>query len=319
MREKVYDFLIKNREISGEEISRALGISRAAVGKHIQALRGEGYEISAAARRGYCLKAAPNLPLPREIRRHLIPLGSDIPWHLEYFPVLDSTNTYLRGLAQEGLPEFSVIFAGAQRAGRGRLGRPWHSPKDAGLYFSLLLKPPLSPGLAQTITLCAGAAICKALEKQGFPCRLKWPNDILLEGKKLCGILTEMRCDPDTVHWQIVGIGLNLNHDAFPPSLAPLATSLRLVQGAPLCAPQMAAELLAALGREYRLLCREGFEPIRQAWLERAWLLHQPAIVSGSRGEKIGGIIRGLSREGHLLLEDDKGQITAISSGEIEA
>ncbi len=318
MRGKILQQLKEMPEVSGEYISRCLGISRAAVGKHIQALRKEGYEIKAAPQRGYSLINTPNKPLPREILS-FFPSEEDkeLFKNIYYLPEVDSTNIYLRRLAEEGAPEFTAVFAEEQTAGRGRLARAWHSPKGVSLFFSLLFRPPLSPMLAQTITLTSAVAVSEGLEELGFDCRIKWPNDIFLNGKKICGILSEMRSDPDTVKWQVVGIGLNINNSAFPPYLEELATSLKIEGQNEISRPKAAAVLLRALREEYQILCRQGFEPIRQKWLKKAWLMNQRAYVSLADGKKIPGITRGMSPEGYLLLENDNGAITPIPSGDL--
>lgn len=313
MRNKIFAKLLGGKEVSGGDLSRELGISRAAIGKHMQALRKEGYLIQAAPQKGYRLLETPNKPLPAEINRYL---DQDSPWQIHYLQKVDSTNNYLRSLAEQDCPAFTVVFAEEQWAGKGRISRAWYSPPSESLFFSVLFRPSLAPSLAQTVTLLTAVSIATALNTLGFEPKIKWPNDLLLDGKKLCGILAEMRSDFDTVHWQVVGIGLNVNNQSFPDELSDKATSLRISKGQIISRPLVAARILNQLARDFQTLSERGFEEIRQVWLEKAWAMNEEAYVSTYNKQKIFGIVRGMDDQGQLLLETAEG-LLRINSGDL--
>ncbi|NLK01318.1 MAG: biotin--[acetyl-CoA-carboxylase] ligase, partial [Clostridia bacterium] len=195
--------------ISGEKISEILGVSRSAVWKHIENLREEGYEIDSATKKGYKLISVPDILFPQEISPGLDTkrLGKS----LRHFHVLDSTNEYARVLAEEGAKEGTVVIAEQQKKGRGRMDRPWFSPRG-GIWFSVIFRPPFRPHRAPGITLVSTAAVTNALSIiTGLEPLIKWPNDIYIEGRKVGGILTEMRAEMDRIHYIIQGIGINAN------------------------------------------------------------------------------------------------------------
>lgn len=321
MREKILAMLSDGEEISGEAISRALQISRAAVAKHINVLRNEGYYIEAAPRRGYRLLRAPDLLTQAEILRWL-PQGS--PWRIDTHHELETTMKEARRLAEAGADEYHVVIAEQQTAAVGRLGRPWYAPGGCGLWMTMLLRPPLPPAEAQLLTLTTAVAITEALRGLGFPAGIKWPNDLLsLEPayprRKLCGIRTEMRADMDRVAWLIVGVGLNINNVSFPPALSEVACSLRqLNHGEPLRRGRVAAAILARMQENYRLLCASGFADIRRAWLALAVGLNEPVELRMS-DSVTRGVAIGLDERGYLLLRPaDGGPTRRILAGDMQ-
>ncbi len=315
MKEKILALLRKNKEISGEEISRQLHISRAAVAKHIKSLRQMGYEIQASTKTGYYFKAAPDKLLSAEIALYLPP-DNDCNWHICTLDQADSTNLVLRKMANLEAPEFTVVIADEQTAGRGRLQRGWYAPPHTGLWMSVLFRPTLAPMLAQTITLTTAVAIAQACQDLGIKAQIKWPNDVLVDGKKICGILCEMQADMDHVTWIIVGAGVNINQDAFPPELADIATSLSLAKGEPLTRNIVAANALYRLGQNYRILCREGFAPIRQKWKDKAVNLGKTVTVRDASGQRTGKALD-IDEAGYLLFEETNGTICRITAGDI--
>lgn len=320
MRDKILSMLQEGQEISGEAISRALNISRAAVGKHIQVLREAGYQIAAAPRRGYRLISAPDLLNQIEIGRWLPP---DSPWRIDDFPELDTTMREARRLAEEGAAEYRVVIAERQTAGIGRLGRPWYGPAGSGLWMALLFRPHMAPTEAQQLTLCNAVAIAETLTALGFPVGIKWPNDILslhpdYPHRKLCGIRTEMRADSDRVEWLISGIGVNINMTEFPPELQDIACSLRMLQqGRPLRRSQLAAALLQQIEQTYRQLSNSGFAELRQRWLAHAVGIGEQVSIHAPNGMER-GIATGMDEAGYLLLlPEDGGPERRILAGDM--
>ncbi|MEG2212855.1 MAG: biotin--[acetyl-CoA-carboxylase] ligase, partial [Clostridiales bacterium] len=217
MRAAILELLKSQEQISGELISSKLHISRAAVAKHIKILRQAGYQIEASPKTGYRLIGSADILSEAELTPLLNP--RDL-WKIHCFAELPSTNTHLRKLAEQNAADHTIIIAEQQTAGQGRLNRSWYSENRKSLLTSLLLRPPIPPTAARTITLTTAIAICTALRKLGIDAWIKWPNDILSgSGKKLCGIKSEMRCDMDNTEWLIVGIGLNINNQDFPDEL----------------------------------------------------------------------------------------------------
>ncbi len=244
--------------VSGEQAGGELGLTRAAVWKSVDALRREGYEIEGRSSLGYRLVSAPDALTEAEIRAHLGPteaLGRE----LYCFSELDSTNLYLKRAAMAGAGDGAVAAADCQSAGRGRLGRSFQSPAGKGIYLSALLRPDLPPERLTVVTALAGVAVCEAVEQVcGVRPGLKWPNDPVLNGKKLCGILTELSLEGETARLQylVVGIGLNVSQTPgdFSPDVAEMATSLLQATGRRFSRPALAAAEIEALDRMYAAL-----------------------------------------------------------------
>lgn len=244
--------------ISGEQVSEQLGLSRTAVWKSVDALRKAGYVIEARTGQGYRLVSQPDLLTEEEIRRCLKPTDS-VGGELHCFDEIDSTNTYLKRIALSGASDGAVAVADCQTAGRGRMERRFQSPKGQGIYLSALLRPSLPPEQLLPVTALAGVAVCQAVEQVcGVRPQLKWPNDPVLGGKKLCGILTEMSMEGETgrLQYLVVGIGLNVHQkpEDFSPDVAAMATSLLQVLGRPVSRAALAAAEIEALDRLYAAL-----------------------------------------------------------------
>jgi BirA family biotin operon repressor/biotin-[acetyl-CoA-carboxylase] ligase len=301
--------------LSGEELARRLGCSRAAVWKQVAALRRQGYLIEASHARGYALGAAPDRLGPAELAPHLTGSWRDVRWFAE----VDSTQRVARDLARAGAAEGTVVIAEAQTAGRGRLGRTWHSPPGQNLYCSIVLRPRLAPAAVPQIALVAGVAVAAAIQEvTGVTPRIKWPNDVLVEGRKVSGILTEMEAEVDRVHHVVAGIGVNLNatRSAFPPDLRGKVTSLRLVTGKPVDRAAFTGRLLAALEPRYGRFLGAGFALLRPEWESYSCLTGTEIRVASPEGEVAGRVV-GLDDDGALMLQLPDGTTSRIVAGEV--
>jgi len=212
--------------VSGEALSNKIAVSRSAVWKHICKLREEGYVIESSPKKGYLLRKAPDLLFPNEIREGLDTkvFGKR---DIVYFTETDSTNTRAKDLAARGAPEGTLVISERQTKGRGRKGRSWFSPSQGGIYTSLILRPSISPSEAPKITLLSAVVVAETLRSlTGLSAIIKWPNDILINGKKIAGILTEMSTEMDAIDYIVVGLGLNVNTPDFPDDIREKATSI---------------------------------------------------------------------------------------------
>jgi BirA family transcriptional regulator, biotin operon repressor / biotin---[acetyl-CoA-carboxylase] ligase len=300
--------------VSGEELAATLGVSRAAVFKHIEALRARGYEIAADHAQGYRLVAAPDRLDATELGPRLRGSWRRVEWRAE----VDSTQQVARELARSGAEEGTVVIAETQTAGRGRLGRAWHSPPGANLYCSVLLRPAVLPAVIPQLALVAGLAVARAIEGLGLAPALKWPNDVLLEGRKVVGILTEMEAELERVHVVIVGIGVNVNlaAAALPHYLREIATSLAIAAGRPIDRVGFTADLIAALEGDYRRFVEAGFAALRADYERRSALAGRHVTVRSSDGET-SGEVAGLDDDGALRLVDASGVVRRVIAGEV--
>jgi|UniRef100_A0A7C3WS56 BirA family biotin operon repressor/biotin-[acetyl-CoA-carboxylase] ligase len=304
-----------NQPVSGERLALAAGISRAAVWKRINRLKAWGYEIVGEPRQGYRLLSVPDKLLPAEILHGLTTRRLRGPIH--YFDALASTNDLAKELGANGAPEGTLVAAEAQSKGRGRLGRSWESPPAVGLYVSLLLRPPLPPGELPQITLTTAVAGVRAIKRgTGLTVGIKWPNDLLVAGKKAGGILTEMETESDRIRYLVVGWGLNVNNPGFPPELAPVATSLFLATGQTYSRVAILQAWLEEFEDLYeRFLARE-FPLILREWKQYAVTLgREVQVLQGTR--PLRGRAVDVDTDGALLLEQPTGKIVRVTSGEI--
>lgn len=298
--------------VSGEAISGKLGLSRAAVWKHVNALRAQGYGIEAVAARGYRLVAIPDRLGPLEIGPLLN--THDLGHVLHCADELPSTNDRARELADEGAAHGEVVIAESQTAGRGRRGRSWASPPGRNLHLSVILRPQLPPQRAAELTLLASVATCDACRQAGVDAGIKWPNDVLVGGRKVAGILTELSAEPEVVHWVVVGIGVNLNAgpDDFPPGVREIATSLAEARGQPVPRALFAAALLASLEQWLDVHAADGFGPVREAWRERSVTLGREVRVE-SDGAEVAGVAEDVDASGALLVRTAGGVVRVVS------
>ena len=303
--------------VSGAEMSRALGISRTAVWKHIEQLRTLGYQIEAVTARGYRLRTSPDLLLPAELQAGL--QTEVIGREMVYFADTDSTNDRAHALAKDGAAEGTVVIAESQQAGKGRLGRRWTSPAGVNLYASIILRPPIAPRHAPQLTFLSAAAVARAIaEITGLTPTVKWPNDVLLDGFKVAGLLNELDAETERIRYLILGVGVNVNMQAeqFPDDLRYPASSLAIASGAQVSRLLFTRTLLEQVDRLYNQYQREGFEPIMQAWQEYFVLTGQQVEVD-CQGRLLRGRVVGLDEDGALLLQLSDGCQERVLAGDV--
>lgn len=299
--------------LSGQELAARLGCTRAAVWKQITALREQGYAIASRHARGYVLEATPDRLGPAELAPHLRGTWRQVEWHA----VLDSTQRVARERARAGAPEGTCVIAESQTAGRGRLGRTWHSPPGVNVYASIVLRPAMAPSAVPQIALVAGLAVAAAIRDVPLPAALKWPNDVLVGGRKVAGILTELEAEIERVHFVIVGIGVNVNAPpaAFPVELAERATSLAIAAGRHVDRGAFMGRLLAAFEERHRRFLAEGFGALRSEWESYAALTGCAVRVSGGP-QLVEGTVLGIDDAGALRLATPAGE-TLVVAGEV--
>ncbi|MFZ4855817.1 MAG: biotin--[acetyl-CoA-carboxylase] ligase [Desulfuromonadaceae bacterium] len=311
-------FRTEGCHISGELLSRELGVSRTAVWKHISALRNSGYCIEAVPSRGYRLISSPDVINPHEVAAQLE--STTIGRHLEFLQLTASTNTDAFRLAEDGAAEGTVVLADAQSGGKGRRGRNWSSPAGVNLYCSVVLRPAIMPHEAPQLTFLSAVAVARAIElTTKLAPEIKWPNDLLITGKKVAGLLNEMSAETDGINFVILGIGVNLNMTAgqFPDDLRHPATSLLLESGRGVDRSCFAATMLNELDRLYTGFLAHGFGPVREEWQRRCNANGRHVVVSDSGTECTGGTFVGIDEDGSLLLRSEDTVLHRITCGDV--
>jgi BirA family transcriptional regulator, biotin operon repressor / biotin---[acetyl-CoA-carboxylase] ligase len=300
--------------MSGEEISSAMGFSRASVWKYINKLRDEGYDIEASTHLGYRLISSPDKLYGYEIASGITTraFGRKEIYHHETIP---STNDSAYAIAEGGAAEGALVIAESQTRGKGRMGREWVSPKGGGIYMSLVLRPDAETDEIPAITLIASSAIARALKKI---CRIdvgvKWPNDVLVDGKKLCGILTEIKAQTDRVEFLVLGIGLNVNTPA--DKLPPEGTSLKELLGREVNRLDLAKRILAEFEDVYSVFSRKGFRALRKECKKLSSVLGKRVKIEEHR-RLITGLAVDIDEKGALIIEDSKGTHQRVFSGDV--
>jgi BirA family transcriptional regulator, biotin operon repressor / biotin---[acetyl-CoA-carboxylase] ligase len=301
--------------ISGEILATRLGLSRAAVWKRINRLKAQGYDIAGSPRKGYRLLAIPDKLLPEEIAAGLRVRRLAGPIH--HFDTLPSTNDLAKELGAGNAPEGTMVVAEGQSRGRGRLGRQWNSPPGAGLYVSILLRPPLPPTDMPQITLTAAVAVVRALQRAtGVAAGIKWPNDLVLAGKKLGGLLTEMETESDQIRHLVVGLGLNVNNEQLPVELEALATSLKLATGRTFSRLKILQAWLEEMEDLYQLFLAREFAVILREWKVYTVTLGRDVRVRQGPVEICGRALE-VAPDGALLVQTRNGEVVRVTSGEL--
>jgi BirA family biotin operon repressor/biotin-[acetyl-CoA-carboxylase] ligase len=316
--DKLIHLLVKNATVvvPGPKIASEIGVSRSTVWEWMQKLRALGVEIKGLPAAGYQLTKLPDILAPSLIRQELG--DNEIGHRIVHYFRADSTNNIAAKLAAEGAPHGTVVVAEEQTAGRGRFGRAWYSEKSSGIYASIILRPELSPAAAPAITLMAGvAAHCALTSVTGLAFDIRWPNDLLVGGKKVCGILTEMSAELDRLHSVVLGIGINVNHRDMPSDLKTIATSLRIEAHKTFSRSNLLVALLKELERQYHVLLGEGSAAIARDWAAAS------SFAEGRRVRVILGttsysaVTAGLEPSGALRLRREDGEVVSLVSGEV--
>lgn len=318
-REQILDLLEQNRgrHVSGADLSRTLEVSRSAIWKQIETLRAQGYGITGGPNLGYLLESLPDLLYPREIQKdlHTRSFGRQV-FHLRS---VGSTNQVAQDLGRRRYPEGTLVAAEEQTAGRGRWQRSWWSPPETGVWLSLVLRPQLAPYQVSQITLVAGVSCARAIEDcLGLRPGIKWPNDIVYDGRKLCGILVEMDATAEQVHFLVIGIGINVNQELedFPLDLRDTAVSLGMIAGRRVQRLPLVQRFLEVFEDDYDRFCRDGFAAARQAWLSYQATLGKAVRVQAGL-EEFTGEACGLDDDGSLLVRLGSGQVRRCIAGEV--
>jgi BirA family biotin operon repressor/biotin-[acetyl-CoA-carboxylase] ligase len=306
--------------VSGEKLAKDLGVSHSTLVRWIEKLRAAGIEIRGELFTGYRLVRLPDVLLPQLIRPRLN--TRFVGRNLYHFYDVDSTNLFASRLMAHGrkVPEGTIILAESQSAGRGRLGRSWHSERDAGLYLSMVLFPKAPPSLAPFFTLATAVAMHNAIERySGLDIDIKWPNDLLIGRKKFCGILSEIQAEIDLVKTMIIGIGVNVNHEALPHDIQERATSLRIESGRIQSRVEILLEFFEEFENIYMDFERKGPAGIIDQWTRFSSFANGRKIEIHDGVRKIAGVTRGLNPLGALRIEQQGGRVEEVYSGDVAA
>jgi BirA family biotin operon repressor/biotin-[acetyl-CoA-carboxylase] ligase len=302
--------------VSGQALCEMLGVSRTAVWKVMRQLEEDGFEIEAVRNRGYRLVSGEDVYSEAELKSVL---STDWLGHnLFFLDEVDSTNTHLRRLAEQGAPEGTLVVAGQQTAGKGRRGRSWVSEQGTGIWMSYLLRPQFAPECASMMTLVAAMAVAAGIrEVTGLDTAIKWPNDIVIGGKKICGILTEMSSDMDSIHYVIVGIGINVGMKVFPEEIRETATSLELCAGHGVNRAKLVDAVLRGWERYYEIFLKDlDLSGLIDEYNHMLVNRDREVRVLAPKGDYT-GISHGITRTGELLVELPDGTVREVLSGEV--
>lgn len=319
MKEQIINLLkeSENTFVSGQKISESLGVSRAAIWKYINSIKEDGYEIESVSRKGYKLVSSPDVLTYEEIKNNLNTkyIGNNI----IYFDSIDSTNNEAKKWAREGTKEGTVVIAEEQTMGRGRLGRNWTSPKYKGIWMSIILRPDIAPMKVSKITQIGAAAVTMAAEEMGIDTFIKWPNDIIMNGKKVCGILTEMSGELTKVNYVIMGIGINVNieKEEFPEEIQIVASSLKIEKGQYIKRKELVSKVLNNFENLYNEFINEGkIDKSIEICRKKSILIgKQVRIIEREKETKAKAL--DLSKDGKLIVQYGDGKVEEIISGEI--
>ncbi len=322
--------------ISGEEISNRMGVSRTTIWKHIKKLREKGYLIDSITNKGYTLSKVPDRIIPEEV---LIKLNTDeIGQEILVYDSLSSTNDKAKEIAREGCKSGTIVIAEEQTAGKGRLGRKWYSPAGSGLWLSIILmKPQIMPIKSPFLTITASIAVLKALSNiemdidrlaQSDKCfnndsdnaetnvKIKWPNDILISDKKVCGILSEMSADMDNIKYAVIGIGINVNQEHFPEGIEDLATSLKIEYQQTIVRNKLLVNVLESFEKYYNLLLAAKEKELLTIWKDKLAIIGEEVTIYSNDNVYYGRVLD-ISDQGELVLLDDFGESHKFWAGDV--
>jgi BirA family transcriptional regulator, biotin operon repressor / biotin---[acetyl-CoA-carboxylase] ligase len=302
--------------ISGSRIAKEIGVSSSTVWRWVERLREAGVRVKGKPNTGYFLQQVPDILTPDMLRQRL--KGSMFAKRIHHFFRTDSTNRVAMELGYAGEPEGAVILAEEQTAGHGRAGRSWHSERAAGIYVTLLLRPKISPVQAPLLTMMAGLSAHAAIQAQtGLQPDVKWPNDLILNGQKVGGLLTEMHAEPTLVRFVIVGIGINMNQETFPSELNRVATSLRVETGKNQSRLELLVRLLREFETDYNRFLREGSSSVTERFTQvSSYALGKKVRVTNGN-EIYVGVTAGLRPEGLLQVQREDGAVVTVFAGDV--
>lgn len=317
MKAEILSLLRSSKEyLSGQDICSKFGVSRTAVWKVINQLKVEGYTIEAVPKKGYRLVETPDLMSRSELESRI--RGTWLGKKIYYYEETGSTNTQIKRLAEEEAPHGTVVMADKQTAGKGRRGRGWESPGGKNIFFSILLRPAFAPEQASMLTLIMAMAVAEGVEHVcRVKAKIKWPNDIVVDGKKICGILTELTMETDYIQYVVIGTGVNVNQDDIPESIKDTATSLLLLSGKKTARAPLLSEILYIFEEKYERFCRTGnMEELLAEYNERLANIGREVKVLDPQGEYTGEAL-GINEKGELLVRSADGQLHTVYAGEV--
>lgn len=318
MRSEILTILHKadGKYVSGAYLAEKLSVSRTAVWKHICALKEEGYEIDSKSRNGYRIIASPDLLTPGEIKSILT--TKTVGQSIKYYKTTDSTNNEAKKSALQGAADGTIVISEEQGSGKGRIGRGWFSPAGKGIWLSVILRPKFLPQEAPKCTLMAAIAITKAIYTvTGIKAGIKWPNDVLYDGKKLVGILTEMNAEMDRINYVVIGMGINVNiaKEDMPESIRDIAASLMQIANKKISRVKLLSEILSELENEYNKINENGFASVINEWKKYSVTLGQNVKVIGVK-ETFCGKAVDIDDYGALLVDTGE-KVERVLAGDV--
>ncbi len=317
MKTKILKMLNESEDfLSGQQLCETFGVSRTAVWKVIDQLKKEGYEIEAVRNKGYRLVGRPDLLSKSEIESRLKTDTMGRP--VVYYEETDSTNTRAKEAGEEGMAEGTLFVADRQSAGKGRRGRQWSSPSGENIYMTLLLRPQINPSKASEMTLLMALAVADGIKKcTGENVGIKWPNDVIIGGKKVCGILTEMSTEIEYINYVVIGVGINVNQETFPEEIENVATSLKLAVGDMVDRAALTAEVMESFERIYRkFLESEDLAGVREEY-ESMLLNKNQKVRVLEPGHEYEAVALGITETGELIVQTPDGEVQHVYAGEV--
>lgn len=305
--------------VSGQQLCTQFGVSRTAVWKAINQLKEEGYQIEAVSHKGYRLLESPDILSENEVASRLSTDWAGRTIH--YFDETGSTNIDAKRYAEEGAPHGTTVIADMQAAGRGRRGKTWQSPSGSAIYMTILLRPDFMPDKASMLTLVMALSVADAIaEMTGLPTGIKWPNDIVINKKKVCGILTEMNAELDYIQYVVIGVGINVNNNSpeeFPEEIRNRATSLKIESGVQISRAALLERVLAHFEKNYHSFTDTlDLSRLMEAYDARLLNLNAEVKVLDPKGGYT-GTARGINPTGELLVEKETGEVISVYAGEV--
>lgn len=304
--------------VSGQRLCEELGVSRTAVWKAVNQLKEEGYQVEAVRNRGYRIMAGPDVMTEEELNSLLAGKTNWAGKNIFYYPEIDSTNIRAKQLGEENAPHGTLVVADMQTAGRGRRGRGWVSPPGHSIYMSLLLRPDIRPGNAPMLTIVMAYSVAEAIRDcTGLNVQIKWPNDIILNGKKIVGILTEMSTEIDYINHVVIGVGINVNMESFPEELSDKATSLRIEMGKSVKRSPIIEETMIRFEACYEQFAQKGdLGFLRESYNEMLVNCGREVLILGAK-ESYKAYALGIDDNGELLIRREDGTEETVYAGEV--